>query len=471
MALYLPQENQETGQLQFTPAVLYPHPDSDRVFIAPESDSRSLTLPNVLSKLPGFAQASTLIPNYPMVAGSSDAWIGAVEEVLCDLQSKNGAAALSVPLFAGSQTVGVLLVSPNDRYVRRPINFWTPSDRQAVAKAAQSLSLALSMDTERVQLAQKNRLIQEALSDSLHQLKNPVQALRTYGKVLQQRIADSEDSGRSSYQLLELIDHLMVQSDRVVERLGPVDSIVEALGPDTRARFALGPARTDRPKSASIIPWSPTAAYWENIGSNSDGHGNSQQLSAPYETEADGEFIGPFETVTISIGFVDDVLSETLSAFRAMAIDQGIDFTVEMGEELPGVMMNSEALQEAVSNLLDNAFKYVVLPKPGSASETNLCPRVRIRIQANDSSVPAGVTILVDDNGPGIRPTDYDAVFSRGYRGPDTARRVPGSGIGLDIVRTLVQKMGGTVTVLAGDGESAFDGTTIKLQLWRQSRS
>ncbi|GKY95092.1 hypothetical protein MPSEU_000473200 [Mayamaea pseudoterrestris] len=466
MALYLPQENQETGQLQFIPAVLYPHPDSDRIFIAPESDSRGLTLPNVLNKLPGFAHASTLIPNYPMVSGSTNAGIGAVEEVFCDVRFQNSTAALSVPLFAGAATVGVLLVSPDDRYVRESLSFWTNSDYRKVAKAAQSLSLALSMDTERNQLAQKNRLIQEALSDSIHQLKNPIQALRTYGKLLQQRIADSEDtrSGRGSVQLLELVNHLMVQSDRVADRLGPVDSIVEALG-QSRPMYALGPARV-----ASIVPWSPNAA-WETVANV--GTASSLQAGDMYEAvESDGGSLAVVENIQLEMGFLDDMLSETISAFRAMATEQGIEFAVILPDELPGVMSNPVALQEVVSNLLDNAFKYATVPKVGSSSKVNSHPRVRLGFSANLPPAPAGVTVLVEDNGPGIPPSEYEAVFERCFRGSRTKHLIRGSGIGLDIVRSLVRRMNGIVRVVPNSElrpHSTYSGTVIELQLFRNA--
>jgi hypothetical protein len=217
MALYLPQENSKTGQLEFTPAVLYPHPSSERVFIANDSDSgMAPIMPKTLTKLPGFAHATSLLPGYPMISmtGSNEAGVGVVEEVLCDL--KMGGTALSVPLFAGPRTVGVLLVSPSGslRNVGKKTNPWTDADRQKVARAAKSLSLALTLDSERNSLRESNQKTQDALSDSLHQFKNPLQALRTYGKLLQRRIADSAETKTTPPQLLELAEHLMRGQDR-----------------------------------------------------------------------------------------------------------------------------------------------------------------------------------------------------------------------------------------------------------------
>jgi signal transduction histidine kinase len=205
MALYLPQENPSTGALEFSPAVRYPHPSSERVFIANEAESGvAPKLPRTLTTLPGFAHATSLIPGYPLLSTSSstEAGVGVVEEVLCDVRS-GGGTALSVPLVAGSRTVGVLLVSPIDHMPPASVDtksVWSTQDREQVARAAKSLSLALSMDTERTALQLQNQQVQTDLSDNLHQLKNPLQALRTFGKLyssgLQMRMRNRKDLHR-----------------------------------------------------------------------------------------------------------------------------------------------------------------------------------------------------------------------------------------------------------------------------------
>lgn len=75
------------------------------------------TMPKTLAALPGFTHAQSLLPAYPFASssgsiGSADAAVGAVEEVFCDISSggRGGGSALSVPLYSGSRTVGVILV-------------------------------------------------------------------------------------------------------------------------------------------------------------------------------------------------------------------------------------------------------------------------------------------------------------------------------------------------------------------------
>ena len=83
--------------------------------------------------------------------------------------------------------VGVLLISPPSAEVTSSSNdwAWTEQDRQQLSQAAQSLSMALSMDNEWNHLRKQNNVFQEGISDSLHQVKNPLQALHTYEKILQ----------------------------------------------------------------------------------------------------------------------------------------------------------------------------------------------------------------------------------------------------------------------------------------------
>ncbi|MFB3738462.1 MAG: ATP-binding protein [Candidatus Velamenicoccus archaeovorus] len=96
------------------------------------------------------------------------------------------------------------------------------------------------------------------------------------------------------------------------------------------------------------------------------------------------------------------------------------------------VLGSDEGLRRVVSNLLDNAFKY------GR-------PPVRVRIEPSGR----GVSLAVTDAGPGIPPGSRERVFDRFAR-LDGAYGKPGLGLGLSIVRGLVESFGGSVEV--GDG-------------------
>ena len=114
-------------------------------------------------------------------------------------------------------------------------------------------------------------------------------------------------------------------------------------------------------------------------------------------------------------------------------------FTAEL--EPWTVTGSTDSLQVAVRNLLDNAAKF-----GPSGAQVEVCLR-------------AG-ELTVRDHGPGIAPADLPHVFDRFYRAP-SARGVPGSGLGLSIVRQVAERHGGTVRAEAAPGA----GTIIRLWL------
>jgi two-component system, OmpR family, sensor histidine kinase BaeS len=103
-----------------------------------------------------------------------------------------------------------------------------------------------------------------------------------------------------------------------------------------------------------------------------------------------------------------------------------------------------ERLHQVLGNLLENCVRHC---RPGD--------RVRVGVSASPSP-----RLVVADTGPGIAPTDLPLVFDRFWRGSRPSG-LPGSGLGLAVVRSLVEAMGGSVEV-ESDGSS---GTTFTLTL------
>jgi two-component system sensor histidine kinase MprB len=102
---------------------------------------------------------------------------------------------------------------------------------------------------------------------------------------------------------------------------------------------------------------------------------------------------------------------------------------------------HAERLKTAVRNLLDNAAKF---SPPGAL--------VEVRLQIGE--------LTVRDHGPGIPPGDLPRVFDRFYRAA-SARGVPGSGLGLSIVRQVAASHGGTVQA----EQAAGGGTLVRFRL------
>ena len=102
-------------------------------------------------------------------------------------------------------------------------------------------------------------------------------------------------------------------------------------------------------------------------------------------------------------------------------------------------------LGQAVNNLLDNALKYT--PAGGG---------VVLALRQG----PGHAILTVTDNGPGIPPAEREAVFRRLYRG-DASRSQRGLGLGLSVVKAIVEAHGGTVS--AGDAPGGGASFTVRL--------
>jgi two-component system sensor histidine kinase MprB len=99
------------------------------------------------------------------------------------------------------------------------------------------------------------------------------------------------------------------------------------------------------------------------------------------------------------------------------------------------------ALERAISNVIDNACKFDQSGAP-------------IEVLVDGGSV----TVL--DHGPGITNGEEERIFDRFHRS-ESARTMPGSGLGLSIVRDVVTRAGGTVTASSRDGGGAAIGFTL----------
>ncbi len=135
-----------------------------------------------------------------------------------------------------------------------------------------------------------------------------------------------------------------------------------------------------------------------------------------------------------------------------------LDHTPRSGSSDPKaeIACDGPAIQRALLNLLDNAFKHAPV---GSAVKVTL------------RSIPAGprsaICISVADSGPGIPAEDHARIFERFYRrGSELRRETQGVGLGLAIVKHIVEAHGGRVRVASTVGH----GATFTLELPAASR-
>jgi len=126
-----------------------------------------------------------------------------------------------------------------------------------------------------------------------------------------------------------------------------------------------------------------------------------------------------------------------LRATSPLIASAGITVEKSLSPNLPLVMGDSSALTSAVQNLLTNAVKY------GGAN-----PWLAITASQTKGARGTEVRVSVEDHGPGIPHADLPHLFEPFYRGADaTAAQIQGNGLGLSIVKRIVEAHGGRVTV------------------------
>ena len=140
------------------------------------------------------------------------------------------------------------------------------------------------------------------------------------------------------------------------------------------------------------------------------------------------------------------VVREAIEASRPVADKCDMALELEAPEGLC-VIADGQRLRQVLDNLISNAIKY------GSAGGS---VSVGVRKEAD------GVELVVTDTGIGIPPEEIDDVFGRFYRGCDArVSHIPGTGLGLDIVSSIVAAHDGEVTVESEPGR----GSTFRVTL------
>ncbi len=143
------------------------------------------------------------------------------------------------------------------------------------------------------------------------------------------------------------------------------------------------------------------------------------------------------------------IVDDALRAVEPQRLQTGAELRREVPDDLPAVLADRDALGDALVDLLQNAFKYTG-------------PEKSIAITARKAG--NAVEVVVSDNGPGIPGADQKRIFDKFYRGKDPLERsIEGSGLGLSMVKHVVEAHGGKVSVRSEVGKGAAFSVFLRL--------
>jgi signal transduction histidine kinase len=157
-----------------------------------------------------------------------------------------------------------------------------------------------------------------------------------------------------------------------------------------------------------------------------------------YRRIQEGKSIQKIESLDLA-----EILRRTIELMHLSAEEKGLSLTGEIAEGLPLLNGDRGGVEAVFVNLISNAIKYT--PKGG-------------RVNVTLSKAGKYIRFKVADNGIGIPPEDIDRIFEKFYRiKTEQTRSIAGSGLGLSIVKGIVDAHNGSMQVESEVGK----GTTL----------
>ncbi|AFY33763.1 histidine kinase [Calothrix sp. PCC 7507] len=388
-AVYLTQELVEapTGEAKLIPVVIYP----ETAVLKPGEELNEATARKQLD-----VRKILVLPQHQgklLAAGTESSDSSQKSETQQEyLLSGN---QIVLPLIHEGVMMGLLVTGREDRA-------WNEQEQSQIQRIAQTLAIACILDQRRAWLQHQlhqQQILQEQqrdlLDNLLHQFRNPLTALRTFGKLLLKRLRTG-DPNRN------VADNIVRESDRLKELLLKFDQVIDLTEADL--------ATLSLPQNEVFV-----------------------EATFPKETKPALLLPGTGEQETECA--LADLLAPLLVSAKAIAQERNLQLKAKIPRSLPRVRANIKALQEVLSNIIDNALKYT--PAGG---------KILIQVGREKANLQG---IAISDTGPGIPPEDLEHLGERHYRGVQAQTEIPGTGLGLAIAKQLIEQMQGEIEVFS----------------------
>jgi len=135
-----------------------------------------------------------------------------------------------------------------------------------------------------------------------------------------------------------------------------------------------------------------------------------------------------------------EILRKVLRRFYLMHQKDDYKIHDTIPSELPDILASPDGIEQAVLNLLDNAVKY-----SGENKD------IWLNLEQNNMKA----VISVEDKGIGIALCEQEKIFDKFYRVENKAQRIPGSGIGLSLVREIAEMHNGSIQIESEPGKGS----------------
>ncbi len=439
--VYLAETTAESMNPALVPLVAYPETADLWIGLRDGLAAVSEAAGEMGEKAQRFSQGGVQPDAWPRPSSGSDQILPAPPDPICEPHADGG---VSVPLGIDAQspsqavddetlTYPLVLPLSHEGVVlgmmisRRQLPPWTASDYQQAEQVASTLAIACVMD-QRSQWLQRqlnqrqlNQADQsETFQNLLHQFRNPLTALQTFGKLMVKRLP-LEDTNRP------IAEGIVRESRRLQDLAEHFDTAV-AEGDQASARPTVPSV------SGLLLPGVADADETEALTTREYRAGSTETLAI---TPAQRSGLG--RSLVVKPGAIAEVALPLVQSTLPLAQERDLHLVHHIPTPLPDAWFDPAALGEVLHNLLDNALKYA---SPGS-----LVWVTAGLVQRFEGQVCQG--IAVGDTGAGIPEGDQAQLFTRHFRGVQAESELPGTGLGLAIVQDLVQGMGGHIDLIS----------------------
>jgi signal transduction histidine kinase len=338
---------------------------------------------------------------------------------------------LVLPLLQDDRVLGILVAERSHP--------WDAIAQPQVDAIRQALTAACLLD-QRSQWFEEQSLQQQIFQrqqkdlfdNLLHQFRNPLTAMRTFGKLLVKRLTESDRNREAAGSIVR-------ESDRLQSLLVQFEEAIDA-----------GVIIPEPPKALQDSP-----DYYSS---------SSDKKSAPDASTQHRSLLAPSTLGrALSIGTIDlqVILRPALQSASGVMDDRQQQLHLDLPDHSVLILADPIALAEVITNLLDNASKYT--PSQG---------HIQVKLRERGDQVELWIT----DTGYGIPPEDLAHLFSRHYRGVQAQSTIPGTGLGLSIARELTRQMQGDIQIFSPPNlemawmsenldNSSLRGTSIQVTL------
>lgn len=143
---------------------------------------------------------------------------------------------------------------------------------------------------------------------------------------------------------------------------------------------------------------------------------------------------------------VIEIVRSTIRELKALASHNEIQLIDQLSDEPAILRAERTAIKRVLHNLLNNAIKFT--PRGGMIIVT--CKKTKSEL-----------SISVSDTGIGISKNDQKNLFKKYFQGERSRRRIDGSGLGLYLCKTIVERHGGTISVESEEGSGSIFTITL----------